>query len=189
MLFKNSIPSSQIVSTAARRNKDYEVEFINAVSNNDVYSLRTSLRKDAYNNLYKIRAQIISNTLAYPALDMVWAFKDSEYDFASRVYHRICDEVDEVKENFDQSMAPITVVASQVRESLKPISLSYQEKSHMLPIDEAKRLPGEPDARVTIYRGQYPQMTKAEKDAIKEFVGNEKEEPLTTKKYKTREKY
>ena len=189
MLFKNSIPSSQIVSTAARRNKDYEVEFINAVSNNDVYRLRTSLRKDSHNNLYKIRAQIISDTLAYPALNMIWAFKDSEYDFASRVYHRICDEVDEVKENFDRSMAPITVVASQVRESLKPISLSYQEKTDMLPIDEARRLPGEPDARMTIYRGQYPQMTKAEKDAIKEFQGNEGEKAMARKTYTTREKY
>ncbi len=189
MLFKNSIPPSQIVSTAARRNKDYEVEFINAVSNNDVYRLRTSLRKDSYNNLYKIRAQIISNTLAYPALDMVWAFKDSEYDFASRVYHRICDEVDEVKEGFDQSMAPITVVAGQVRESLKPISLSYQEKSDILPIDEARRLPGEADARMTIYRGQYPQMTQEEKNATKEFLGNEEEKALNRKTYSTREKY
>jgi hypothetical protein len=170
------IPSSQIVATASRRNRDYEVEFINADINNDVYTLKTFLRKNAHDSQYKVRVIIVSNTLAYPALDMVWSFPEEEYDKAARVYHRICDEIDDIKTDFDASMKPITVVAGHVREFLKLISVDHIEKTSILWLDEAARVRGEPDARMTIYHGHYPRTTKAEKDKIHKFVGNNGDE-------------
>lgn len=166
------IPSSQIVSTVAKLNRDYEVEFKNAGINNDVYTLKAFLRKHGAENQYKVRVLIVSNTLAYPALDMVWSFPEEQYEKASRVYHRICDEVDEINAEFGNSVAPVTVVASQVRESLKMISVDHVEKTSILWLDEAARIKGEPDARMTIYHGHYPNITKGEKDKIHKFVGN-----------------
>ena len=182
------IPSSQIV-TASGHNKDYELEFINANNNNDVYTLTVFLRKDGFNHKYKIRAQIESNILAYPALDMVWSFGDDEHHLASRVYHRICDEVDEIKDNYDNSMAPITIVANKTREYLKPISARHREITHILPIDEAEKLAGEPDARMSIYHGHYPNMSDEEKHEHRKFFGNDAEKKLERKSYSTREKY
>lgn len=117
------IPSAQIVSEAARRNKDYEVDFANTESNELKAFLRHSDKQ------YKVRLVLISGILAYPALDMVWVFTDEEYELASRVFHRICDEVDDVKTHYDQSMTPISTLGAQIREAVKPISSSHREKT------------------------------------------------------------
>ena len=182
------ISSGQIV-TAARRNKDFELEFINADSNNDIYNLKVFLRKDGQNNQYKVRALLVSNILAYPALDIVWSFKDEEYNKACRVYHRVCDEVDELKDQFDNNMAPITIVANQAREYLKPISASHREDAHILSINEATKLDGESDPRMSIYHGHYPNMSNEEKNRHRNFEGNKTEQAITRKQYSTREKY
>ena len=175
------IPSNHIVKEAARLNKDYEVEFVNSNHNSDVYTLKTFLRRSDLDNDYKIRVMVISNTLAYPAFEMSWSFADEEYDLASRVYHRICNEVDDIKTDYDRSMAPITVVVPKVREALKPISTTHIEKSHMLPIDEAHKEAGESDIRFSIYHGHYPQMSQEEKHSYRKYEGNQ-EEPLPVRK-------
>ena len=187
----NNIPSNMIVKTAARRNKDYEVEFINTDSNSDMYELRTFLRR--YNqddeSFYKIRLLLVSNILAYPALEMSWLFDDEEYELANRVYHRICNEIDEIKIEFDSSRMPVATLAAKIREYVKPISMSHQEKKHQIPLDEAQKLPGVSDWRQSIYSNRYPNMTTKEKNELKKFEGNDQEAPLGRKKYKTREKY
>ena len=67
------IPSAQIVSDSARRNKDYEVDFANTESNNDIYELKAFLRHG--DERYKVRIVLVSGVLAYPALDMTWVLK------------------------------------------------------------------------------------------------------------------
>lgn len=182
----NGIPSGHIVRQAAKLNKDYELEFVNSDTNNDVYTLSAYLRRSDLDNDYKIRVIVVSNVLAYPAFEMSWSFKDNEYELASRVYHRICNEVDDIKSDYDRSMAPVTVVVPKIREALKPISTARIEKSHMLPIDEAHRLPGESDIRFSIYHGHYPQMSKEEKHAYRKFEGNQSEPPMQRKEYPLR---
>ncbi len=181
------IPANQIVSTAARRNKDYEVDFVNTESNNDTYTLKTHLRHS--NNQYKARLVLISSILAYPALEMIWAFDGEEYELASRVFHRICDEVDDVKTHYDSSMMPASTLAAQIREACKPISNSRQEKTHIPWIDEAVKLKGVSDWRDSLYRGQYPKMTKADKERISKLEDNHQEKPLKHRTYTSREKY
>ena len=181
------IPPSQIVKTSARRNKDYEFEFVNSDSNSDVYVLRIFLRKSE--EKYKVRLVLITSILAYPAFEMSWVFDDDEYELASRVFHRVCDEADAIKEDFDQSMMPAPVIAAQLRETVKLISLSHQEETHNLPLDEAKRLAGVSDWRQSIYSNRYPNMTTEEKQKIQKFEGNETEGPLDRKRYSTRESY
>ena len=181
------IPSKQIVCTAARINKDYEIDFVNTDTNSDVYTLKTFLRKGE--DQYKVRLMLISSILAYPAFEMVWVYEEEEYDLASRVYHRICDEIDDVKTHYDRSMTPAPIIAAQIREAVKPISVSHQEKTNILALDEAALLSGTSDWRMSIYRGQYPNMTKAEKDRIRKFDGNYTEQPVQSKSYSTREKY
>ena len=94
MIIHNNIPSNQIVTKIAQSNKDYGVEFINTESNSDMYSLKIYLRK--HQDKFKIRLGLISSVLAYPALEMIWQFNEDEYELASRVFHRVCDEADEV---------------------------------------------------------------------------------------------
>jgi len=189
------IPTSHVVSTnektvtASRRHKDYEVEFINSDRNNDIYHLKVFLRRNNLDNDYKIRVVIISDILAYPALDMSWSFDNDSFKLASKVFYRICDEVDDIKIDFDRSMAPISIIGGKVRESLKIISTSRLEKTHILPLDEASLIKGESDYRFSIYHGHYPQMSKEEKHEHKKFEGNESESELKRKKYSLREKY
>ncbi len=181
------IPPSQIVKTAARRNKDYEVEFANTDSNSDIYTLKIFLRKSE--GQYKVRLVLISSILAYPAFEMSWVFDDEEYELASRVFHRVCDEADVVKEDYSQSMTPGSTIAAKIREAVKPISLSHQEEMHNLPLDEAKRLAGVSDWRQSIYSNRYPNMTTEDKQKIQKFEGNETEQPLERKDYPTRGSY
>ncbi len=181
------IPPKQIVNKAARRNKDYELEFVNTESNNDVYTLKAYLRKS--DEGYKARMILISSILAYPALEMAWQFEEEEYDLASRVFHRICDEVDDVKTHYDRSMTPISTVAAQLREAVKPISASHQEKTNILWIDEAARMAGISDWRVSLYRGQYPKMTKSDKDQVVKLEGNHIFIPHKHQTFSVREKY
>jgi len=188
MLIKG-IPTNQIITAAARKNKDYEVEFINSDTNNDIYHLKTFLRKNDLDNEYKVRSIIISNILAYPAFDMSWSFNIDEFDLALRVFHRICDEVDDIKTDFDQSMAPITIVAGKVREGLRFISTAHIEKTHILSVDESYKEKGESDIRCSIYHGHYPHMSKQEKHEHKKFEGNESESEFKKKKYSLRERY
>jgi len=180
-----------IVATAARRNKDYEVEFVNTDINSDTYTLQLFLRRcaNAENPHYKIKLAIISNILAYPALEMIWDFEENEYELASRVYNRVADEVDEIKTDFDRSMTPVATLASIVREAAKDISVSHQEKYFMLPIDEAAGLKGVSDWRWSLYSGRYPNTSKKEKQKMMKFEGNEAEKELGRKSYKTRERY
>ena len=67
-------------------------------------------------------------------------FEESEYELASRVFHRICDEIDDVKTHYDQSMTPISTLGAQIREAIKPISSSHREKTNIPWIDEAGKL-------------------------------------------------
>jgi len=182
------IPSKQIVATAAKRNKDYEVDFANTESNNDIYTLKSFLRK-SNDDHYKVRLVLISSILAYPALDMVWVYGDAEYDLASRVFHRICDEVDDIKTHYDRSMMPVSTLAAHIREAAKPISASHQEKTNIPWVDEAGKLAGVPDWRFSIYRGQYPKMTRDEKDQIARLHGNHIEIPPQYHDYSVRQKY
>jgi len=129
-MFINGIPADHIVMEAARLNKDYELEFINSDTNNDIYTLKVFLRRSDLDEDYKVRVIVTSNVLAYPAFEMSWSFGDKDYELASRVYHRICNEVDDIKSDYDRSMAPITIVVPKIREALKPISSSHIEKSH-----------------------------------------------------------
>lgn len=181
------IPSGQIVSTAARVNKDYDLEFANSDSNSDVYVLRIFIRK--FEQQYKVRLVLNSSILAYPALEMAWVFNEEDYELASRVFHRICDEADDVKVHYDRSMAPASIIASKLREAVKPISVSHQEKTNIPSLDEANRLAGVSDWRYSIYSNRYPNMTRSEKQKITKYEGNQKSEPIETKAYKTRERY
>ncbi len=183
------IPSSHIVRESARRNKDYEVDFVNAESNNEIYTLKAFLRRSEMDNDYKIKVIIISSILAYPAFETSWSFGENEYDLASRVFHRVCDEVDDVKTDFDTSMIPVTVISGKIREALRFISESHIEKSHILSIDESRKEKGEPDIRLSIYHGHYPNMSKSEKHGRQTFEGNESEQEFIKKRYSTREKY
>ncbi len=171
-MINNYIPPSMIVNTASRRNKDYELEFINSDRNSDVYTLRVYLRnrKQDEKNEYIIRLILICDILSYPALEMTWDFKEEEFELASRVYHRICDEVDDVKTHFDRSMAPASILGAQIREAVKPISLSHQQIDNNVALDEAKRLGGVSDWRMSLYSGRYPHTSKEE---IQKFKGNE----------------
>ena len=56
-MITNKIPSNMIVKTAARRNKDYVVEFVNTDSNSDFYELKIYLRRYSQDetDFYKIR--------------------------------------------------------------------------------------------------------------------------------------
>ena len=183
MIIHNNIPSNQIVCKIAKSNKDYGVEFINTESNSDMYSLKIYLRR--HHDKFKIRLALISSILAYPALEMIWNFDDDEYELSSRVFHRICDEADEVKTYYDQSMMPASTLSAKIKESVKPISMSHQEKTHIPSIDENNKTSGVSDWRMSLYSGHYPHTTKEE---VKEYK-QENTEPITHKKYKTREKY
>ena len=180
-----------IVKTAARRNKDYVVEFVNTDSNSDFYELKIYLRRYSQDetDFYKIRLLLVGNILAYPALEMVWTFGEEQFELASRVFHRICDESDEIKVEFDSSRMPVATLSAKIREYVKPISSSHQENKHQVPLNEAQKLPGVSDWRQSIYSNRYPNMSKKEKDAIKKFEGNGAEEPLNRRTYKTRESY
>jgi hypothetical protein len=186
-MFTQGIPSSQIINTTARRNKDYEVDFANTESNNDIYTLKAYLRHN--DDQYKARLVLVSSILAYPALEMIWAFDDEEYELASRVFHRVCDEIDDVKIHYDSSMMPVSTLAAQIREACKPISVSRQEKTNILWLDEAAKLTGVSDWRESLYRGQYPKMSKADKDRIAKLEDNHQDMPFKHRSYTTRQKY
>ena len=185
------IPPAQIVKTAARRNKDYELEFINTDSNSDLYTLSVFLRKNTHekNALYKVRMMLTSSILAAPALHMIWKFSDEEYELASRVFHRVCDEVDDVKSEFDRSMAPAPIIASLIKEACKPISVSRQEKTNILAIDELHQIHGVSDWRKSLYSNRYPNMSQEEKKKIQNFEGNNPEGEYIKINYGLREKY
>jgi len=187
MIIQN-IPSNQIVKTAAVRNKDYEVEFVNTDCNSDSYTLKAFLRHYSQNGEenYKIRLMLTSGVLAYPALEMSWKYASDEHELASRVYHRICDEVDDVKVHFDKSMMPVATLAAQIKEAAKPISLSHQEHIDSVPLKEATRLSGVSDWRQSIYSGRYPNHSKEEQQ---HFWGDQSEQAMKTRRYSTREKY
>jgi len=187
MIIEN-IPSTQIVKTAARRNKDYELEFINTDTNSDRYALSIFLRRHNQddNQNYKIRLSLISSILAYPALKISWQFDEEQYELASRVYHRICDEVDDVKTDFDKSMCPGSTLAAKVKEAVKPISLSHQEKGNSVALNASANVAGVSDWRKSIYSGRYPNTSQQEKQ---QFWAEQTDQPATRRTYKTREKY
>ena len=187
MIIQN-IPSNQIVKTAARRNKDYELEFVNTNCNSDSYTLKTFLRRYAQGDEenYKIRLMLIGDILSYPALEMSWKFGSSDFELASRVFHRICDEVDDAKTEFDRSMMPVATLAAKIKEAAKPISLSHQEHIDSVPLKESARLSGVSDWRMSIYSGRYPNHSKEEQQ---EFWGDQQDQKMKTRRYSTREKY
>lgn len=173
-MFVKGLPTKQIVAKVSINDKDYELEFINTDSHSDTYVLKVFLRKYSQDNEidYKIRMIIHCNTLSYPALDMVWAFKESEYDVASKTFYEICNEVDKIKEEYDRSMAPAVIIAPKIRECMKTVFLSYQEDSGNISIDESGRLAGVSDWRNSLYGNRYPNMSKEEKNRLKTFEGN-----------------
>ncbi len=182
-----NIPSAMVVAKALPVNKSYKLEFVSTERRNDIYTVDVYLQGS--DEGYKIRLLIISNILAYPALEMIWVYEKEQYELASRVYHRICDEVDDVKMEYDQSMMPVSTVSPKLKEAVKPISASHQEKTHILSIDEASRLIGASDWRLSLYQGRYPKMSDKEKHAIRLFDGNEADSELARKSYGTRQKY
>ncbi len=169
-MFVQGIPSNHIVNTTATRNKDYELEFINTDSNSDMYELKVFLRKFEDDH-YKIRLILSSSILAYPALEMTWIFDLDEYEMASRVFHRVCDEVDDIKVHYDGSMMPASTLGAKIREAVKPISLNHQKKAHILWLDEAVRIAGESDWRKSIYYNRYPNYNKEQLTEIQKFDG------------------
>lgn len=186
-MYVNNIPNSQIITKTAASNKDYELDFINTDSNNDVYTLKIYLRRN--DEQYKIRLVLISSILAYPALDMSWEFDKEDFELASRVFHRICDEVDSVKTDYDRSMMPVSAVAAKIKEYVKPISVNHQEKTNIPSIDESTKEAGVSDWRMSLYSGHYPHMTKKEKNEFHKFEGNQIVEIPNTKTIPSREKY
>ena len=191
MKITQGISSNQIVTKIARRNKDYELEFINSDTNSDMYELKIFLRRfdDDGTQSYKIRLILTSSILAYPALEMTWTFEEEEFETASRVFHRICDEVDDIKLEFDKSRMPVSTLSAKIKEYTKPISSSHQQTTNQVPLNASQKIQGVSDWRKSIYSNRYPNMTTKEKQEIKKFEGNEKETPLGRKQYKTREKY
>lgn len=174
------IPSKQIVEKIARNNKDYEADFANTDTNSDVYGVKVFLRhfnRSDNKKDYKVRMVLISSVLAYPALDLSWSFKDDEYELASRVFHRICNEIDDIKSDFDRSMMPASIVSAQLREAIRPISQSHQEKTNILSLDESARIDGESDWRNSIYSGRYPNMTKEERQKQQKIKQQTEEQP------------
>jgi len=98
------------------------LDFLNTDSHNhDTYTLKIALRRLELDDEeeFRVKLTLISNVLAAPALEDSWLFKNGEYEVASRVYHRICDEVDDVKTDFDRSMTPISTLAALLREAIK----------------------------------------------------------------------
>ncbi len=178
----------KVPKTVLNDSKDYKLCFANSETNNDIYTLQVFLRHNK-DDQYKVRLALISGILAYPALEVLWKFSEKEYEVASRTFYRVCDEVDLVKTDFEKSMMPAPTIAAKLREAVRPISLRYKEKTHILSVDEAAKLPGVSDWRMSIYRGQYPQMTKEEKMTEIKFQGNNGEKTTTRKSYSTREKY
>lgn len=192
-MFYNRIPSSQVVTKIARVNRDYELDFVNTDVNSDVYTLSVYLRKFDHNTKpnYKIMLVLSSSILAYPALEMAWEFEDdnSDYELATRVYHRICDEVDQIKTEFDRSMAPGSVLAPKIREAVKPIAAARQLKKNQVPLDEADLEGGVSDWRMSIYGGHYPNMTKEERDKVRKADIDHNELPLHRRHYRSRDRY
>ena len=192
-MFITKIPSSQVVTKIARINRDYELDFVNTDVNSDVYTLSVFLRKFNHktNPNYKIMLVLASSILAYPALEMSWEFEDTndDYELATRVYHRICDEVDHIKTEFDRSMAPASVLAPKIREAVKPIAVYRQTKKNQVPLDEADLIGGVSDWRMSIYSGRYPNMTKEERDKIRKMDHDQVDLQPKRRTYKTREKY
>lgn len=185
-MFFNKIPTNQIVSNISKVEKDYKLEFVNADTNSDAYELSIYLRKN--NDQHKIRLHIISNILAYPALEMIWEFGIDEYELASKTFTKISHEVDVVKEQFDQSMMPVATMAPLIKESVRWIAINHLTKKFILPLDESRFITGVADWRNSIYNNRYPNMTNKEKNRIKLFEGNEPA-PLSRKNYGLRDKY
>lgn len=161
MLIKNISPEL-IINTAGRHNKDYEIEFINTDTSKDTYILKVFLRYA--DNQYKIRLILTSSILAYPALDLVWEFQEKEYDLASRVFHRICDEADYLKIHTDEESTPLQTLSAMIKESVKPISVSHQKITNIPSIDESFREQGESDWRKSLYGNRYPDKQKPNMD-------------------------
>jgi hypothetical protein len=185
MLIKG-IPSEQIVEKIASSNKDYEVDFANVDINSDVYTLKVFLRRydqKKEEKSYKIRLLLTSNILAYPAFEFNWDFEENEYELASRVFHRVCDEVDDIKTHFDRSRMPGSTIAAKIRESVKPISQSHQNKTHIPALDEANKEAGASDWRMSIYSGRYPNMSKEERQEIKKHEYSQIDPPINRKIY------
>jgi hypothetical protein len=182
-----NIPSNHIFIKTAAFNKDYEVDFANSDMNSDIYTLKIYLRRHL--NQYKIRVVLISSILAYPALEMIWSFPEDEAELSSRVFHRICNEADDIKVNFDKSRMPASTIAAKLREYLKHIATNKQEISNILHIDESNRIAGVSDWRHSIYANRYPNMSKEEKQEIKKYEGNNNYDYINIKSYGTREKY
>lgn len=190
-MFVTGIPSNMIVSEATRRDRDYELEFVNTDSNSDLHTLRVFLRnnQDADNRSYKVRMQLVSGILAYPSFEAIWKFSDSEYSLASDLFQTVCNKVDEIHEEFNRSMAPVSIVAPKLREAMKLIAENRREKMNNLPLDEIKYEQGVSDWRSSIYSNRYPNMSQAEKDMIQKFEGSHVEQPFRRRRYRSRGRY
>lgn len=184
-MFISGIPSNQIVKDAARRTKDYELEFVNTEYNNDTYVLKIFLRF-LDDKQYRIRILLTSSILAYPALDLIWIFDEKEYELASRVFHRICDEADYIKTHIDEHNVPIPTIAAAIREAVKPISVTHQEKKNILSYDESNREAGVSDWRYSIYGSRFPSLSKEEKNKDNKYLGNQSEPVIKRTMYKGR---
>lgn len=182
-----NIPASHILTKTAAFNKDYEVDFANSDMNSDIYTLKIYLRRHL--DKYKIRVVLISSILAYPALEMIWSFSEDESELGSRVFHRICNEADDIKVDFDKSRMPASTIAAKLREYLKHIGTNKQESSNILHIDESNKIAGVSDWRQSIYANRYPNMSQDEKKAVKKYEGNNGYDYINIKSYGTREKY
>lgn len=170
-MFIKGISTKHIVNKIAQITRDYEVEFINTEYNKDTYTVKVFLR--FINDEYRIRLLIVSDILSYPALDMIWIFGEKEYDLATRVFHRIADEVDYVKTHNDNHNIPASTLAAKVRESVKPISIKHQEKKNILWLDEVNKEAGVSDWRKSLYGNRFPNESSKEKNQIHYFQGKQ----------------
>lgn len=173
------IPTAQIVATAARREKSYTIDLFNVDSNSDIYTIKIFLRLGESD--YKVRLNVVSNILSYPALEFIWSFETS-YQAASRVYNEICDVADDVADDYNRSMMPAPTMIATLREAIKPVAPKNQEKTFILSLDEAVRLIGVSDWRKSIYQDRYPNMHPSEKSKIHKLENNHVE---TAPKFKT----
>jgi hypothetical protein len=185
-MLKQSIPAGHLIWSSTEDELENSIDFVNVDSNSDFYTLHNYLRFN--DDCNKVRLILTSGILAYPAMEMCWKFKKNEYKTARTTFFAVNYIIEQVKEQFDKSMAPITTLAPMLKEACKDTFPDQLEKHFMLPLDELSNIRQSADWRSSLYSNRYPNMTKEEKNRIKKYHGNVID---TTNiiKYETRGKY
>lgn len=185
MLLKNSISSSQIISTAGFRPRSKTFEFICTESNRDKYLCDLILRKTKNN--YKLKLTHYAGILEYPAFQVSWIFKQGEEDFAIRVADLIEREIERIQENHNQSMKHPTNLTPIIREAIRPIAVHHRIEKYAVPLREIDIVSGESDWEQSVYGNRYPEYTEGIQE---QFVkdDNHPKESIKRTLYKGRNK-